>query len=280
MTIVATNRSVVETTLVRSVAAAPCYPGMARIGHKLARGIADFLSALMSAPANVSAGEVRIEEPAADDNLIISQVTLDPLGGRMEFALPRATLMSLVDVYYGGDGAEDQVRKQLSPAETRFLARIAEALCTLLAAAWLPYGQISPRLDEDAVPQAGEAVVQTFAVSLADRAAFAIHCRYPLAALEAFPELQSAAPAQGEQALADHDWQARLMGRALDVTFPVRAVFAEPEVPLERLMSLRPGDVIPVCLPTTIELSVAGLPFARGSAGESNGRAAICIDQI
>ena len=95
--------------------------------------------------------------------------------------------------------------------------------------------------------------------------------------LEAVPGLQSASPATGEE-LADHTWQTRLMDCALDIALPVRAVFAQPELQLARLMNLRAGDVIPVCLPAQIDLIVAGRRFARGSAGESGGRAAVCIE--
>ena len=45
-------------------------------------------------------------------------------------------------------------------------------------------------------------------------------------------------------------------------------------------LTLQPGDIIPVCLPNLVPVTVAGRVFARGSVGESNGRTAIKIERI
>ena len=55
---------------------------------------------------------------------------------------------------------------------------------------------------------------------------------------------------------------------------------ASEELPLGRLLNLKAGDVIPICLPSHIPVTVAGRLFAQGTVGEANGRAAICIEKI
>lgn len=276
----APSRSVEPTTLIKVAPDEVCYRGLERVGQKLARGIADFVTGVMGAPATVSVAKVSFEDRQAETELVSRQLVLEPASSTIEIALSRGTLIGLVDLYYGGEGREDQAREQLSPAEHRFLARITEAVSEHLCVAWRPFGAITPRVEEDAEFETGAIAVQTFSITLAEKPPFEIHCRYPLATLDAFPGLKSAGSSHEEQGFADHGWEARLMGRALDLPFPLRAVFAEPQVPVARLMHLRPGDIIPVCLPSMIELTVGGLPFARGSAGESNGRAAICIDHL
>lgn len=279
MTLVSAQQKVDSASLIR--AADPnSYPGLDRVGHKLARGIAHFLTGLIGLPARVSPSPARIEECGATD-LVTRRLVLEPMSGVMELRIERSAVTSLVDLYYGGDGSDrDEPREELSPAENRLLARLAETFCGLLPAAWLPYGTIGCRLDEDAALQPGRMAVQLLSVSFANRAPLEISCCYPVQTLEIFPEIQSAQPAQRDQRLSDGHWQASLMARAADIPLSVRAIFAEPEVPLATLMNLRSGDIIPVCLPAGVELVVGGLSLGRGSAGESNGRAAVAIDHL
>lgn len=280
MTLVADSRAVTPANLVRTGIGAQAYPGLERIGQKVARGMADFLSRLVSAPAIVTVSETSLGE-RMEGKLVRRTLRLGPTGATMEVALECSAIVGLVDVYYGGNGQKvDETRELLSPAENRLLTRIVEAISKLLAAAWTPQGGIDPLPLEEGPCAAGRFAVQSFTVTFEDRSPFAIHFCYPVATLELFPELQSHDAVSLKNGAADDQWHSRLMVRALDVTFPVRAIFAEPQIPLATLMNLRPGDVIPFCLPPLIGLTVAGLQFARGTAGESNGRAAISIDQI
>lgn len=280
MTLVADNRAVASASLVRAGIDAQAYPGLERIGQKMARGLADFLSRLVSAPATVTISQASLEE-RVEGKLVRRKLQLGRSSATMEIAIECSAIVGLVDVYYGGNGQKvDESREVLSPAESRLLTRIFDAICKLLAAAWFPQGAIDPLPVEDGPRSAGRSAVQSFTVAFEGRSPFAIHFSYPVSTLELFPELQSLDAASPKNCAADDHWHSRLMARTLDVTFPVRAIFAEPDVPLATLMNLRPGDVIPICLPTFIGLTVAGLQFARGTAGESNGRAAISVDQI
>ena len=66
----------------------------------------------------------------------------------------------------------------------------------------------------------------------------------------------------------------------LNVHLPVRSVIARPEISLETLFRLSPGDIIPIILPQTVPVIANGRVLARGSIGEANGRAAIRIEQL
>lgn len=277
MTLVADCQKVAEASLVRSAADSASYPGLDRAGQKLARGLAELLGSLMAAPAVVTAAPVRIEE--ADTSVEVAHhLRLAPLKGTAAFTVSRLAIVRLVDLYYGGEGANEAPRDRLSPAEKRLFARIASGFCPLLAAALQPFADIRAGVCEDPEPGDGRHAVQAFTVIFAGHPPFELQSRYPVAMLEALPGLRSVAPTAADP--GDHGWQARLMECALDVAFPVRAVFAEREMPLATLMNLREGDVLPICLPAGIDLKVAGLRLAFGSAGESNGRAAISIDHL
>lgn len=280
MSLVDANRMIEPASLVKINKGEASYPGLDRVGEKLGRGLAHFLTGLMSASARVSLKPVAIEENATGP-FIARTIRLQKDRGAMQVAFAPATIISLVDLYYGGDGSHaDEERHVLSTAENRLLGRLVTAIATLIGSAWLGYGSLEPTVDEEARVEAGPVAVQVLEVTFEGRPPFEVHCRYPVAALERYPALRSSDPAAGSLGGLDDQWQSRLLTKALDITVPVRAIFAEPEVSLETLMDLRAGDVIPVSLPPSITLTVAGLAFARGTAGESNGRSAISIDQF
>lgn len=276
--VVDADREVGHASLVRSAPEEPSYHGLDRAGQRLARGLGEFLGGLMAAPATGSVAPVHLEKTPGRDGLVVGHLRLAPLEGLVSVAMERSSVMRLVDLYYGGEGSVAGDRDRLTPAEVRFFGRIVACLCDLLPAAFQPLSVLGTRVDDEPSGDAS-ALVQVFSISVGDDPAFEIEVRYPEPMLSALPGPQLDASVDADH-LSDHNWQARLMDCALHVTFPVRAVFAEPELPLARLMKLRPGDIIPVCLPAHIDLTVAGLRLARGSAGESNGRAAICIEHL
>jgi flagellar motor switch protein FliM len=79
---------------------------------------------------------------------------------------------------------------------------------------------------------------------------------------------------------ADPEWKDKMRNAALRVPLPMRAILTQADVPVSRLLSLRPGDILPVMLPADVPLLVAGRRFARGTIGEANGRTALKIENM
>lgn len=258
---------------------APAFPGLDRVGRKLERGLADVFTQLLASPASVAASSVRIEDRLAGDGMELRHIRLTPLKGAMTLRMDRGAIVRLVDLYYGGEGTTQGSADKLSRAEERLFNRIAEGICRILPAVWLPFAAVSAELDDESV-LGGAASVQDFTISWPGLAQIGIEFRFPIRMLDGVPQLKSAEAAPAEQLRGDDSWEVGLTNSALTIPFAVRAVFAEPWLPIARLMSLRPGDVIPICLPGEIDLMVSGRRFARGLVGESNGRAAVSVEQI
>lgn len=275
MTLLAAGKKVAGVSLVRTIAHGSAYPGLDHVGERIARGLVEFLSGLMAAPVSVAAATICLREKALVEGIALRHIRLSPLNGAVALAIASGDLMRLVDLYYGGEGGEGAARLRLSPAEDRFLTRIANGLCGLLPAAWEKFATVAAELVDEDEGIGGSVAVQAFTVAIEGGAPVEIECRYPQSILQAVPALQSL-----DSDSSDGAWQERLMNCALSVPLPVRAVLAEPKLPLARLVNLRPGDIIPLSLPAQIDLTVAGLPFAGGTAGESNGRSAICIEHL
>lgn len=215
----------------------------------------------------------------------------------MLIVLDAARVLQMLDGFFGGEGAAPaSVPATLSPAAEALVARLAAQLAPAIAAAWAPVATIAlapvadaaidaPALDDDeavivaplclagASGIAGDPEAPTDgagAGSGAD-AAMTIDLIYPLRAVRA-PLTREAAGPRGAAAPA---WRAGLTRAAMDVTFPVRAVLAEPVVPLARLLDLRAGDVLPIDFGPEVPVTVADRRLGWGVAGTAHGRAAV-----
>ncbi len=64
-----------------------------------------------------------------------------------------------------------------------------------------------------------------------------------------------------------------------DVPLTLRATLVDMRVPLARLATLKPGDVLPVSVARSVPLSIGGTTIAHGTIGEMDDRVALQIIQ-
>jgi len=268
------------------------FPGLERVGAQFALGLADVIGSNGGIGTKVMCGETTIATFAewrdrTGSASAVGRFRMTPLKGGMLLSLPQPYISQLVDRYYGGDGTAPATRKELSAAEERYFAKLCNLLVPMLAAAWSDMIRIEPvvaKLDHSGspptlVPDTHQVAVQHFTVESMDGKKVAVDVVFPLAMLRAVPQLV-AAPDLEEASQVDPVWQTSLNESVMQVRLPVRTIFARPELPLSQLLTLQAGDIIPVCLPNLVPVTVAGRVFARGSVGESNGRTAIKIERI
>ena len=253
------------------------FPAMDRVGLQFARALKDYL-------ATLDYGDGSMEPPTS--HVMPFGHWQAMRGADMQFqfrlqkklsvliAVPLPMLLGLVDLFYGGSGAQSDARDALTAAELRFADRLAGQFAATLTGAWMGsrpvLGAVS--LSSMAKPfcSANEAVlVQNFPSSN-------IACVYPLAALRA----EAGAGDETMQAKPDAEWSARVNAAALSIRLPVRTIFARPEISVAKLMALKPGDIIPLLLPQHVPITVSGRHFAQGNVGESSGRVAIKIENM
>lgn len=268
------------------------FPGLDRVGLQFALGLADVLGLNGAAGTKVSCGDTGIStfdewRDQTTELRAICRYRMAPLKGGALLAMPQAYVTQLVDRYYGGDGLIPAMRSELSAAEDRFFGRLVEKIAPMLAAAWAEMVSIDPVVAKQdhsgsvptLVPGTRQVAVQNFTAEGLDGKGVKIELIYPLSLLRTVPQLV-AAPESEEAPQVDPVWQSRLTDAVMQVRLPVRTVFARPEIPLAQLLTLRAGDIIPVCLPNQVPMTIAGRVFARGSVGDSNGRTAIKIERI
>ena len=193
----------------------------------------------------------------------------------------------LLDLFFGGTGAAPQpLPSDFTPAGEALLARIAGQTAAALTAAWEPLSRIAfaplsidggattlPAMDGD-----DAAIVTRFGLAAAGAKPAFVDILYPVAAMK--PHGSALTGKVLDKAEPDPKWRNALTRAVMGVRFPIRSVLAEPVVPLSRLATLKPGDVIPISFGADVPVMVGTDCLGAGTVGTSNGRAAVRLTSL
>lgn len=197
-------------------------------------------------------------------------------------------VLELLDLFFGGTGAAPaDMPREFSPAAEAMVARLGDMIARPLTAAWEPLARVSfsiGRCEANASMLADfdgddAMIVTRFGIAPGqDKPAF-VDIVYPVSALKPHGTALTGkvvAKAAAEDAL----WQTALTRAAMNIRFPVRSVLAEPTIRLSKLMSLQPGDVIPISFGQDVPVMVGNDRLGTGTVGTSNGHAAIKLTSL
>jgi flagellar motor switch protein FliM len=214
----------------------------------------------------------------------IAVVRLKPLPGFAYVSVEPALLLTLLDGFFGGSGrANGDPQAAVAPAAQRFLNLMLRSFAADLAAAWAPVSPVELELvKQETNPrlvQLGGAlesvIVARFTVEFAARSG-RIDWLLPDALLSPIREALSGeggtAPVRKQEA-----WAPVLTSALKDAQLDTRAVLAQAKISLRELVSLSPGDIIPIDAPQHVTLLAGDVPLYRGRFGISQGHNALKI---
>jgi flagellar motor switch protein FliM len=214
----------------------------------------------------------------------IAVVRLKPLPGFAYVSVEPALLLTLLDGFFGGSGrANADPLAAIAPAAQRFLTLMLRSFAADLAAAWQPVSPVELELvKQETNPrlvQLGGAlesvVVAKFTVEFAARSG-RIDWLLPDALLSPIRDLLA-----GDGALKptrkQEAWAPALTSALQDAQLDTRAVLAQARISLRELVSLAPGDIIPIEAPQQVTLLAGDVPLYRGRFGISQGHNALKI---
>lgn len=267
--------------------------GIERLGERIARALRLAVEPIARARTQVSAdsiGPVPYETWLRDlpEFTSLTHYRMTPLKGGVLVAIEPAFVARLVDSFYGGVGRLGKDRqREFTPTEDRLLQRLIGAASDALVSAWGDVVELEPALVAQESNPAfmsfvrgdEQVVVQSFTVAPGTIAPSAITIVYLAQGLRSF-EPQLAAKVPGGAGESDDEWRGKLAHALKDVRLPVRTVLARPEMTMSALMTLKPGDVIPVTLPARAPLIVADQRLALGTLGDREGKAALMIEEM
>ncbi|MBU0995508.1 MAG: flagellar motor switch protein FliM [Proteobacteria bacterium] len=206
---------------------------------------------------------------------------MEPLRGHALVVLESQLVFNLIDTFFGGKGmGKSRIEgREFTSIEEVMVRKVVLACLKDLEAAWAPVEQVKTTLIRSEVnPQFAAIVLPTdlvivtrFEVELEQSAGTLIIC-LPYAMIEPMRGKLSAG-FQAETEDIDLTWQNRLKEIILESTVNLKVILGTTEITGERLIHLKPGDVIQ--LDQEADESLMGLvenvPKLKGLAGIQRG---------
>jgi flagellar motor switch protein FliM len=214
----------------------------------------------------------------------LAVVRLKPLSGFAYVCVEPALLLTLLDGFFGGSGrANADSQAAVAPAAQRFLALMLRSLAADFAAAWLPAAPLELELvKQETNPrlvqlggQLESVIVAKFTVEFAARSG-RIDWLMPDSLLgpirDSLAGNGAATPVRKQEA-----WAPVLTTALQEAQIDTRAILAQAQISLRELVSLSPGDIIPIEAPQLVTLMAGDVAVHRGRFGVSQGRNALKI---
>jgi flagellar motor switch protein FliM len=215
----------------------------------------------------------------------LAVVRLKPLPGFAYVSVEPALLLTLLDGFFGGTGrANADPQAAVAPAAQRFLALMLRSFAADVTAAWQPVSPVELELvKQETNPrlvQLGGAlesvIVAKYTVEFAARSG-RIDWLLPDALLSPIREVLAGDGAAAAPVRKQEAWEPVITKALQEAQLDTRAVLAQAQISLRELVSLAPGDIIPIETPQQVTLLAGDVPLYRGRFGISQGRNALKI---
>lgn len=268
-------------------------PTLELINERFARYLRIGLFNYMHRNAEISVGPVRVQKYSDFiRNLVVptnlNLVQIKPLRGTALIVFDPNLVFLVVDNLFGSDG-RFHVRvegREFSATEQRIIMGLLNVVFREYEKAWKPVYEISfeyvrsemnTQFVNIATPS--EVVVTyTFTVDLSGKTA-ELHFCLPYAMIEPIRDVLYSTM-HSEQAGADQRWTTMLRKQLLSAEVELVASLGHTELTIGEVMQLKVGDIVPVEIPPTIDVTVDSVPLMRCRYGISNGQYALKVEKF
>lgn len=215
----------------------------------------------------------------------LNMVRFRPLKGTGLITMEARLVFILVDNFFGGDGryhAKIEGR-EFTPTERRIIQMLLKIIFEDYKEAWGPVMDVSfEYLDSEVNPAMANivsptevVVISSFHIEL-DGGGGDFHVALPYSMLEPIRELLDAG-VQSDKEDTDLRWSKALRDEILDVNVNLTTHMLDLELPLEAIVKMKAGDIIPIDMPEYITVLIEGLPTFRSKLGRSRENIALQI---
>jgi flagellar motor switch protein FliM len=272
-------------------------PTLEMIYEKFARQLRTTLSGVLRRGAAVDLTRVeslRYADWAAElpQRCGMHLLKVRPLHGTALFVLPPRLVYLFVDSYFGGRPDEEHIeerieqRREITQAELRVTRLVIDRIARDLEGAWAPFYKIvlehagvetNPLFANIASPLE-RVIAARFAVQLGGlkgELSFVI----PNTMIEPIRALLDNG-LLAEHSDLDSRWRRGLIENLLGVTLELRGTLVEAVLPVRRILTMKPGDIIPIDIPGQLPVDLEGEVLFRGALGAARGRNALKITQV
>jgi flagellar motor switch protein FliM len=223
---------------------------------------------------------------AVPTNLNILQAK--PLRGSALLVIEPTLVFVIVDTLFGGDGRfHTRIEgREFTATEQRIIQRMLEVMLADYAKAWsgvypLQFDYLRSEMQTQFVNIATPTeivVVSSFKLELGSGGGD-FHICMPYSLLEPIRDLIYS-PMPGDQTEPDRRWVRMLQRQVQSAEVELVAGLATSSLRLKDLVNLKPGDILPIDIPETIEAAVGGVPVMECRYGVRNGQYALRIERM
>ncbi len=217
----------------------------------------------------------------------LNMVRFRPLKGTGLITMEARLVFILVDNFFGGDGryhAKIEGR-EFTPTERRIIQMLLKLIFEDYKEAWSPVMDVSfEYLDSEVNPAMANIVsptevivISSFHIEL-DGGGGDFHVALPYSMLEPIRELLDAG-VQSDKEDTDYRWSKALRDEIMDVYVDLSTQLLEMDLPLNQIMELKDGDIIPIEMPEHITVYIEDLPTYRAKLGRCRDNVAIQISE-
>lgn len=265
-------------------------PAMDLINQVFARQFETSMRGLLRAAIEVKHGETTLQRygdylATLDFPTNLNLLRSDSMATQLLFVLDTKMVLNYVDMSFGGDGhqGDEPVERDFTPTEVGVAARLVKRAMSDMADAWSDItnlglesvrSETNPEFSNFFAPNE-EMVVSRFDITLEEEALGTLVIAIPNPALTPVKEILDAS----DQREARVQWSTMLERQLRQTEVEVSSVLATTRLRLCDLVRLSPGDILPIDVPATVEISAGDIKLFAGSFGISNGHNAIQITE-
>ncbi len=218
----------------------------------------------------------------------LNLMKVNPLRGTALCVLDPKLVFIVVDNFFGGDGRyfTKIEGREFTPTESRVIRMVLNQAYEDLQSAWNPVldvefeyltSEVNPQFANIVAPTE-VVVVSKFHVEL-DGGGGEFHVTLPYTMLEPIRDLLDAG-VQSDRNDVDERWLRSLRDEMKGAEVGLSGTLTEVTIGLRDLLSMRPGDIIPIDMPERVTVRAEDVPVLRGRLGQSDGQVAVKIDEL
>ncbi|MBL4637903.1 MAG: flagellar motor switch protein FliM [Proteobacteria bacterium] len=218
----------------------------------------------------------------------LNLIHMHPLRGTGLIVFEPKLVFTILDNYFGGEG-RFQARiegREFTATELRVIHMVLELCFKDMADAWAPvmpmefefvHHEVNPQFANIVTPSE-VVVISTFHIEL-DGGGGDIHVTYPYSMLEPIRELLDTG-LQSDRSQDDGRWTNSMREEIMVADVTLTANLTETSLSLQKVLDLKPGDIIPIDMPKNIIAKVEEIPMFRATFGEHKSNAALKIVDV
>ncbi len=266
-------------------------PMLEMINERFARQFRSGLFGMLRRTAEITAAPIKVQKFSEYAQGLhvpssLNLIKLEPLRGTALLVLDGKLVFTVVDNFFGGNGRYAKIEgREFTATESRIIQMVMRQVFADLRDAWtacteikLEYlsSEINPHF-ANIVSPSEIVVISCFNVEL-DSGSGELHVTMPYSMIEPIRDRLDSS-VQVDRSQHDERWMATLRDEIEEAEVELTPVLGNATVTLERLVDLKPGDVIPCDFDGNVTLYAEGIPVVRGSYGASRGQQAVKVSQ-